>query len=94
MKSQRKSTALWVIIPIFILLFLLFNGCHSLTNSTSKTDASADYQLKHFGGMTYLIVTAPTGINIANITKDSLEVCVRRRNELYIELTNRQLQKK
>lgn len=92
MKSQRKSTALWVIIPIVILLFLLFNGCHNLTDRISKTDASADKQLKQFGGMTYLIVTTPAGISITNVTKDSFEVLVRKRNEKYLELTNRQFQ--
>ncbi|WP_428657596.1 hypothetical protein [Runella sp.] len=94
MIRQKKSTALWVIIPIVILILLIFNSCRLSTQVGSPTDASVDCQLKQFGGMTYLIVYSSSGIQIANITRDSLEVTTRRRAELYIQLANRQLQKK
>lgn len=95
MRSQRTSIATWVIVPFLILMMIiLFSGCRLTTSPAKTTDASADYQLKQYGGMTYLIVLTSSGAAIANITKDSLEVRIRRRNELYIELANRQLQKK
>ena len=94
MRSQRTSIATWVIVPILILMIILFSGCRLTTSPANNTDASAGYQLKQYGGMTYLIVHTSSGAAIANITKDSLEVRIRRRNELYIELANRQLQKK
>lgn len=73
---------------------LLLNSCRMKAQVGSPADASADIQLKQYGGMTYLIVLTASGAAIANVTKDSLEVRIRRRNELYIELANRQLQRR
>ena len=58
-----------------------------------KTATNADAQYITVSGMKYLIVSSPQGITLANVTKDSLEVMVRRRNEKYLELLNRSFPK-
>lgn len=56
--------------------------------NANHTDTSAEYIT--VGGMKYLVLTTPKGTHIVNVTKDSLEVILRRRNEKYLELANRQ----
>lgn len=52
---------------------------------------NADVQTLTVSGMNYLIIRTPEGAIMANLTKDSLEVCIRKRNNLYLELTNKHL---
>lgn len=56
-------------------------------SKTTNADAQATYIV--VSGMTYLIVSTPQGVTLANVTKDSLEVLLRRRNEKYLEIANR-----
>lgn len=43
--------------------------------------------------MTYLIISTPNGVTLANVTKDSFEVILRKRNEIYLDIANRQSSK-
>ncbi|MCA0229859.1 MAG: hypothetical protein LCH91_05305 [Bacteroidetes bacterium] len=94
-----KKTALHL--SIVLLTILCFSeSCYytsppfvTPTKEVPKTATNADAQYINVSGMKYLIVSSPQGITLANVTKDSLEVMVRRRNEKYLELLNRSFPK-
>lgn len=91
--ANLKKTSLHLLIVAITILF--FNeSCYQLSSkSTPETEPlpNADVQTLTVSGMNYLIVRTPEGAIMANLTKDSLEVCIRKRNNLYLELTNRHL---
>lgn len=92
MKKTLKTHALNLLI-VAITLLSVAQACHGRLTTTpaASTDASAQYIT--VSGMKYLIVSTPQGLTLANVTKDSLEVILRKRNELYLELANRQHKK-
>lgn len=95
MNNLKKNLTHWLIILITILLYL--QSCSFVTptkegSKATNADAQATYIV--VSGMTYLIVSTPQGVTLANVTKDSLEVLLRRRNEKYLEIANRQSQQK
>lgn len=87
-------------LSIVILTLFFSQSCNLVTPSrtlsgeghnSNNTDTSVEYLT--VGGMKYLVVSTPQGAIVANVTKDSLEVIVRQRNEKYLELANRQFKK-
>lgn len=78
-------------LSIVILTLMCFSESCAGPNA-NNTDTSAEYIT--VGGMKYLVLTTQNGTHIVNVTKDSLEVIVRRRNEKYLELANRQFKQK
>lgn len=86
-----KRNALHLLIVILTLL-CFSESCAGSLQYANNTATSADYIT--VGGMKYLVLTTPNGTHIVNVTKDSLEVVVRRRNEKYLELANRQFKQK
>lgn len=63
-------------------------SCHLSSNTNANVPPLGVRGLQ-YSGMTYLIVSTPQGVTLANVTKDSLEVLLRRRNEKYLEIANR-----
>lgn len=98
MQSLKKN--LLHIIIVMSTILLGSQSCNLVTpsrtfseqGSNSTNNTSADYIT--VGGMKYLVVSTLQGIALANVTKDSLEVIVRRRNEKYLELANRPYKQK
>lgn len=87
---MKKATLHFTIILLTMALFS-YSCFSSLENSPTVSSANTQIQKLPVSGMTYLIVNTPQGITLANVTKDSLEVAFRKRSQLYIELTNKQL---
>ncbi len=98
MANLKKTSFHLLIVAITILFFN--ESCYQLStasadrkpNPEAEPLPNADVQTLTVSGMNYLIVRTPEGAIMANLTKDSLEVSIRKRNNLYLELTNRHLQ--
>lgn len=74
-----------------VILLLVLGSCqYSPTVSTESVDRNASVETISRAGMSYLVVSSPNGIVIVNLTKDSMDILVRKRNEMYLEFTNRQ----
>ena len=76
---------------ICYLLCLLWvaMGCQYSPAGSGGTSA----ETLHCAGMSYLVLSSSNGIAVVNLTKDSMEVLVKKRNEMYLELTNRSFHK-
>ena len=80
-------------LSIVLLTILCFSESCSFvtpTNEVPKTATDAEAQYITVSGMKYLVLTTQNDTHVINVTKDSLEVIVRRRNEKYLEIANRQ----
>lgn len=76
---------------VSVFLLLALGSCqYSPAGSAVSTDPSTSAETQRFAGMTYLVVSSTHAITVVNLTKDSMEVVVRKRNEKYLELANRQ----
>lgn len=98
--ALKKATLHSAIISLTMALFSY--SCFSRLDRTAvNTDTSAqkappgvsiDY-IK-VSGMNYMIVSTTMGVTLANVTKDSFEVILRKRNEIYLDIANRQSKQK
>ena len=73
---------------VSVFLLLALGSCQYSPAGSADTSASAE--TLRFAGMNYLVVSSTNAITVVNLTKDSMEVLVRKRNEKYLELANRQ----
>lgn len=82
-------------LSIILLTILCFSESCSIVTPTKEAPTNdAEAQYITVSGMKYLILNSTHGTHIVNITKDSLEVLVRIRNEKYLEMANRQFTKR
>lgn len=93
--NLKKAILHSAIISLTIALFSY--SCYSRlsttpTGITNNSDAQAQYITA--SGMTYLIISTPNGVTLTNLTKDSFEVILRKRNEIYLDIANRQSKQK
>jgi hypothetical protein len=76
---------------VSVLFLLTLGSCqYSPASSATSADRDASAETIRRAGMSYLVVSSSNGIAVINLTKDSMEVVVKKRNEKYLELANRQ----
>lgn len=93
--ALKKATLHSAIISLTMALFSY--SCFSRLDRTAvNTDTPANTEIQKIpvSGMTYLIISTPNGVTLANVTKDSFEVILRKRNEIYLDIANRQSKQK
>lgn len=96
--TVRRAAEFLHLLIIFATLLLAIS-CHTrLQDSSAVTTPQngagvtldgAGVGVHHLAGMTYVVIAG----QVINLTKDSLEVALRRRNNQYLDLANKQHQK-
>lgn len=62
--------------------------------SAQKAPPGVSIDYIKVSGMNYMIVSTTMGVTLTNVTKDSFEVILRKRNEIYLDIANRQSKQK
>lgn len=87
---MKKDTLHLLIVLLTIFSFSESCSFVTPTKEVPKIATDAEAQYITVSGMKYLVLITPNATQVINVTKDSLEVIVRRRNEKYLEIANRQ----
>lgn len=90
----KKSNGGFITLSLHLAVLLLWMGMScQYAPAAASADGKPQSETLRCAGMTYLVVSSSHAITVVNLTKDSMEVLVRKRNEKYLELTNRQFRK-
>lgn len=74
---------------VLVTILCCSESCAGPLRHSNADSADTSVQYINVSGMKYLVLTTQNDTHVINVTKDSLEVMVRRRNEKYLEVAAR-----